>query len=116
MPTRNLLARSDRAHADWLRARWLLARLADTVGLPAPNSPASRFGDCLWARHLQASCGVSAGSEPLWSQSVCSSATSPFLARRQGCPLLMGPDPAISRGDSGRRAVRLRRLVAGRFP
>src|ERR1700736_3654140 len=103
MPTRDLLAGSDRAHADWLRARWLLARLADTVGLPGPSSAASRFGDCLWVRHLQASRGVSAGSEPLWPQSVSCGATSPFLAGRQGWLVLMGPGPPISRGDSGRR-------------
>ena len=40
---------ADRAHADRLRARWLPARLADAVGLPASGSPASRFGDRLWA-------------------------------------------------------------------
>src|ERR1700694_2062165 len=114
MPTRDLLAGSDRAHADWLRARCLLARLADTVGLPGPNSPESRLGDCLWVRHLQASRGVSVGSEPLWPQSVCCGATSSFLAGRQGWPVLMGPGPLISRGDSGRRAVRLGRIVAGR--
>ena len=35
-PTRSPLAGTDRAHADRLRARRLLARLVDAVGLPAP--------------------------------------------------------------------------------
>ena len=63
MPTRSPLAGVDRAHADRLRTRRLLARLAHTVGPPGPGSAASRFGDCLWLRHLQTSRGVSAGRE-----------------------------------------------------
>ena len=45
-PTRSPLTGTGRAHADRLRSRRLLARLVDTVRLPAPCSASSRFGHC----------------------------------------------------------------------
>jgi hypothetical protein len=105
---RSPFAGTDRAHADRLRARRLLARLADTVGLSGPGSAASRSGDCLWLRYLQASRGGSAGREPVWPQPVCGGTSSSFLAGCQGWLVRMGPSAAISRSDSGRGSVRLR--------
>ena len=56
---------------DRLCAGWLLAGLADTVGLFAPSFTSSRFGNSAWLRHLHASRRVSTARQyPLWPQPV----------------------------------------------
>ena len=60
------LGGTDRAHADWLRARRLLERLVDAVGLPVPDFASNRFGNRIWVRRLHASHRLPAGREPLW--------------------------------------------------
>src|SRR5262249_2123711 len=64
--TRNPVIRTDRAHADRLRARRLPTRLADATGLPLPGITRSRTGHRRRLRHLHAPRGVSAGRQPLW--------------------------------------------------
>src|SRR4051794_16954411 len=80
VPTRNPLARTDRAHADWLRTWRLLAGLVDAVGLPAPDVASGRFGKRLWIRRLHTSRRVSARRQPLWPQPVRRGAATSFLA------------------------------------
>src|SRR6266581_4785939 len=103
------------AHADRLRARRGLARLADAVGPPAPGSASIRFGHCSRLRRLQASPGFPAGRQSLWPQHLGFGATSPFFAGLQGWLVRMGASAALSGGDSRRGPVRLCRVVAGRF-
>src|ERR1019366_10004476 len=81
-PTRSSLARTDRAHAHRLRARRLLARLADAARLAAPGSASSRFGHLRWLRRLHPSHCVSTGRQPLWPQPDGFGAASPTFARR----------------------------------
>src|ERR1035441_8101829 len=113
-PTRFAVSRSDRTHADRLRAGPLPARLADAVGLPtfppAPNRPGQhqRLG-CLFQPHC-----ISAGRQPLWPQHWPCRPT-PLPAGHQGGLVLMGASPAISGSDSRGWSVRRRRVVADRF-
>src|SRR5713226_5349347 len=114
-PTGSPFAGTDRAHADRLRARRWLARLADAVGPPAPGSASIRFGHCGGLRRLPASPGVPAGRQSLWPQHFGGGATAPFLAGFQGWLVRMGASPALSGSDSGGGPVRLCRVVAVRF-
>src|SRR5208282_1261789 len=114
-PPRTPLAGTDRAHAHRLRAWRLSARLADTVGLYAPQSASSRFGLRRGIRHLHASHRFPAGRQPLWPQFVSNGATAPIFARGQGRTVFVGASPASSGSDSRRGSVRLRRAVAGWF-
>ena len=52
---------------------------------------------------------------PLWPQPIGVGAATSFLAGRQRRFVLVGPGPATSGSDSGRGALRLRRIMAGRI-
>src|SRR5688572_5320813 len=112
--TRSSLAGVDRAHANRLRARWLLARLVDAGGLSAPGFAASRFGHRRWLRRLHTSHCLPAGRQPLWPQPLGFGAASSLFARLQRRLVFVGAGSAMSGGDSRRGSVRLRRPVAGR--
>src|SRR5258708_13502887 len=78
VPTRNPLARTDRAHANWLRAWRLLASLVDAVGLLAPDVASGRFGNRLRLRPLHTSRRVSAPPQSQCPRPPPPSALPPF--------------------------------------
>ena len=85
------------------------------LGYPLPALASGRPGDRRRLRHLHPPHRLSAGRQSLWPQHLGFGAAAPFLAGRQGRLVFVGASPALSGGDSRRRAVRLRRVVAGRL-
>jgi hypothetical protein len=109
-PTRTPLSGIDRAHADRLCTRRLLASLADAIGLPATSSASSRLRLCSRLRHLHPSHCIPARRQSQRAQYLSFSATSPVSAGHKEWLVCMGVSRAIPGIDSRRRPVRIRRV------
>src|ERR1035437_3664199 len=113
--TRGPLPSADRAHADRLRAWWLPAGLADTVGPLFAGSARGRPGDRRGVRRIRTSNRLSVGRQSVWPQPLGRSATSPVSAGREGRLVLMGSCPILPGSNSRRGPVRLRSALGGGF-
>src|ERR1035438_9007073 len=111
IPTGDPLLGADRAHADRLRAWWLPAGLADTVGPLSAGSARGRPCDRSGLRRICTSNRLSVGRQSVWPQPLGRSTTSPVSAGSQGWLVLMGACPILSGSDSGRGPFRLRRAL-----
>src|SRR5437016_1659991 len=94
--TRSPLAGTDRTHADRLRARRLLAGLADAVGLPTGSFASGRSGDRRGLRRIRASYRFPIGGQSLWPEPFGFGSAAPVSAGRKGRLVRLGSSPAAS--------------------